>query len=127
MIVGVDGIRYKVVFWHSPYVHGAVNKSGFRQRRVTKCEIYRERGIGDEDKPPIQRLEWEIWRVGVAVCCPSDQFCRETGRKLALGRALKGGPRVRGRAYVHTGMTREMRREFWKGYHSRVGGLGVLG
>jgi len=40
-------------------------------------------GIIREDDPT------KITRAGVAVCASSDHFCKETGRKLSLARALK--------------------------------------
>lgn len=51
---------------------------------------------------------------GLAVCSKSDRFCKETGRKVALGRAILG---------LHLGngwpITRTLRREIWNSYFSR--------
>ena len=43
--------------------------------------------------------------LGYAYCHPTDQFCRATGKKLALTRAIEELPR-------------ETRREVWRDYHN---------
>ena len=34
----------------------------------------------------IQRTHEELWKAGVAICGPRDQFCKRTGRRIAEGR-----------------------------------------
>jgi hypothetical protein len=51
----------------------------------TYCQIY-----------PIGWQRWEAkkdWLDGYAWCHPQDQFCKKTGRKIALARALRDLPR----------------------------------
>ena len=62
------------------------------KRRATHCHIFRD-----------ENLEGSI---GVTVCSTDDNFCRATGRKIALTRALQNYPR-------------EFRREIWQAYHKR--------
>ena len=45
---------------------------------------------------------------GTAKCCPSDQFCRATGRKLALTRAVAELPK-------------HVRKAIWEGYWRATG------
>lgn len=59
------------------------------------------------------RWEDSALAVGSAVCHPSDQFCRETGRKLALSRALQAG--------WHGQHNYEFRQWFWTAYFGRRG------
>ena len=49
------------------------------------------------------------WYEGRSWCHGNDQFSKETGRKLALERAL-------------TGRTRDFRTAAWKAYFARKGG-----
>lgn len=49
--------------------------------------------------------------LGVAVCHPNDPFCRATGRKIALARAIKH-------------LDREIRTQIWKAYFEFVNNAG---
>ena len=62
------------------------------QRVTTCCDIYRDEILDGSS--------------GYAVCSKDDNFCRATGRKIALTRALQNYPR-------------EFRREVWQAYHKR--------
>ena len=46
---------------------------------------------------------------GDSYCAPSDRFCKETGRKIALKRAL------------HQYLPKSFRTAVWKAYHGRKG------
>ena len=46
-------------------------------------------------------------QIGKAVCSPEDNFCKATGRKVALTRALRTLPR-------------DLRKEVWDTYLERV-------
>lgn len=47
--------------------------------------------------------------IGMAWCSQSDQFCRRTGRKVALARAMK-----------EAGWDKATRREVWDKYHETL-------
>jgi hypothetical protein len=63
--------------------------------RVTECEIYRYNG--DQKITTVKEQSY---------CSPRDQYCKETGRKLSLTRALK----------TFTASTRKL---FWEAYFNR--------
>lgn len=76
---------------------------------------FRRCGLGDYVGPEFKRLTRCIIDnsasgdivVGVARCSIRDQFCRDTGRKVALANALKNGK-----------FSRAERQNFWDAYHS---------
>lgn len=72
-IVGKD--IYKVTFAHI---------ASKKYKMVTMCNIWKiNKGwIFPED-------EWANLNYGLAKCGVNDNFCKETGRKIALSRALK--------------------------------------
>lgn len=78
--------------WRIEFTHGTRV-----DRRWTECRISRA-------DPP-------TWFRGEAICAPGDQFRRETGRKLALARALD-----------LAAIRREVRKRFWEAYLGRKGG-----
>ena len=47
---------------------------------------------------------------GRSYCTPQDQFCRATGRKIALARALR-----------NINVNKDMRRQIWKEYFKAIG------
>lgn len=62
---------------------------------------------------PVQKQNGEVFNIGTtchinddvqgdAFCNPNDDFCKETGRKLSLARALKA-----------LGLSKDERRIFW--------------
>ena len=63
-----------------------------KNTKETLCHLYND-----------EKMEGSI---GSAVCSKDDNFCRATGRKIALTRALQNYPR-------------EFRREVWQAYHKR--------
>lgn len=96
MKVTVDGQDYVVRFKH----YQATAKRG---RWCTTCQVLVI--IGAEARP--------IAAEGAALCGLRDNFCRETGRKLALARALLSAADV---------FSREARRAFWTAYLTRPRG-----
>ena len=60
------------------FEHGT-DANGF-SRKHTACTILRHNGD-----------DWLLFSTGYAKCVASDQYCKETGRKLALMRATKEG------------------------------------
>lgn len=89
------------------YDHGAGilrDASPQTWHRYIACLI--ERGVTMLDSDT--RRSWLSNGYGWAECSFSDQFVKETGRKIALRRALIAG-----------GFDREERRLFWAAYHGR--------
>ncbi len=74
-----SGVKYKIWFKYEAeeirHRHGI--ESWTTQRRETLCFI-------DEEDTP----KGTSFAVGSAVCAPSDVFCKNTGRKVALTKAL---------------------------------------
>lgn len=80
-------------FWWANYRYGIQFDYGERKRRggvvtrVTNCNIYE---LGDyADLKAGRRPNLLFATGGVAEQHPSDQFSKEIGRRIALGRALK--------------------------------------
>lgn len=65
-----------------------------KEKRETFCFLYRD---------------WALISSGMATCAPSDNFCKSTGRRIAMTRALKSFPR-------------EERRAIWTTYLNQRGG-----
>ena len=68
---------------------------------------------GENDQAYSTTCDLEIDGIpftGVALCHPSDNFCKETGRKLALQRALDAAWRV---------LAKEDRTRIWSAYFQR--------
>ena len=64
----------------------------------------------------------EIVAEGMAECHPKDNFCKDTGRKLALARALQIlFPSKKGKK--RSIATRARRRAFWNAYAEKRGGF----
>lgn len=87
------GCRYKIWFKYEGTV-----------RRETLCFI----DLVDDEKQT-------TFSVGSAVCAPSDRFCKETGRKVALTKALKD---VQWRGALGPEL-KEYRRLAWRCYLNR--------
>jgi hypothetical protein len=90
MIVQFRGFTYKVDFKH-------LRNDGAWRASFTECHVT------VNDQP--------TGILGVACCVPQDQYKKETGRKLALGRALKQlfpGP-----------IGKQARQHFWTAYLQR--------
>jgi len=58
---------------------------------------------------------------GVAECHPKDNFCKNTGRKLSLARALKYFDK--GFPSPSKASARKVRKLFWDAYAAKRGGL----
>ena len=91
MIVKIDGNQYRIGFQYG-ITHNHHHYEGI-PLRYTQCDIFLLDAIG-----PWMKSGW-------AFCGPSDAFVKETGRKLALQRALK-----------KAGFTRDQRRQVWEQY-----------
>ena len=75
--------------------------------RYTICKIMR----GDK-----------IVAEGMAECHPKDNFCKDTGRKLSLARALQFlFPNKKGKK--RSKATQARRRVFWDAYAEKRGGI----
>ncbi len=81
MKVTIGDITYKIAFQHKP--------------TQTLCLIHSE--------PPTIQVS------GFTQVHPNDTYCKETGRKLSLARAL-----------ANAGFTREERKLFWAAYRYRA-------
>ncbi len=84
-----DGLVYAIQFCYKP----GIPPNGFETVRSTSCSIV----SGDD-------VQW-----GYSWCHRNDQFSKETGRKLALTRAL-------------INRDRSFRTAAWKAYFERKGG-----
>lgn len=82
----------------------AYNRAG--PHGVTYCELYNS----DED----YQQEQEPLAIDCAVCRPPDNFCKETGRKIALRRALDIAADPAGLA-----LTKAERELVWRAYLQR--------
>lgn len=81
--------------WAEPFVLKFDYETAPDGRRVTTCTV-------EVGTPGNVRRSY-----GAAACIPEDQFVKETGRKLALTRAIKH-------------FTREVRGLIWQAYHGRA-------
>jgi hypothetical protein len=79
MKVTVAGITYKVRWQYG------LAGNGVCVRRLTECRISRDGNTAREED-----------YVGFAECSPTDHFCKETGRKVSMTRALKQATRALG-------------------------------
>ena len=100
MVAIIEGHTFRFGFHHGEF--------------TTTCIIERETTFG----------EWQRVAQAVSVCHPSDNFCKETGRKIALLRALKDNgyfSTVKGMVYSAEEIQerRNRRRAMWNAYHSR--------
>lgn len=96
MLVTFHNTKFKVIFSHSQSRTPAFGTTAGN----TLCEIR----ILDTTKG----ISTTLYK-GRAICQIGDQYCKETGRKIALKRALEN---------INN---RDMRRAFWQAYHSRPG------
>lgn len=84
--------RYRLSFRYACQVD-----SHAQWRWATRAELV---PLGALDRPAVDhrtkiRLDGAV--VGVAVCSASDQFCRATGREVALDRCLEAFERIASR------------------------------
>lgn len=91
--VEVDGVPYSVMFYRDDRVIS----------RGTFCAIFRSDGLPDGVYSGINF-------PSIAVCHPNDNFNKNTGRKIALKRALE-----------QRGFDREDRTKFWQAYFAARG------
>jgi len=78
MRVMLGGVEYKLSFRYgrSELLVGHPMERELVEYRSVTCEL-----LDPQDKP---------WVAGVSACNPKDNFRKETGRKLALTRAISG-------------------------------------
>jgi hypothetical protein len=95
MVAIIDQHKFRLNFTHT--------------QTATRCEIQRQSSVFDS--------EWATIAVGTAVCHKFDNFCKETGRKVSLRRALASSSYFSGPALRDT--IRERRRIVWNTYHAR--------
>lgn len=86
--VTVDGVELEIDLWHS---------DGWP--RYTLCTI------------SARPSDW-LLKTGATNCSPADQFCRATGRKLALTRAVAELPK-------------HVRKAIWEGYWRATASLQI--
>lgn len=93
MKVNHNGDTFKIIFnrLEENFICPGLSK----RRRATKCEIFVEESDGGRT----------LVTDGLAICSPFDHFCKETGRKVSLTKALQ-------KAFAH----RETRKVFWEEY-----------
>src|SRR5436190_23211783 len=83
MLVKLPSMDVGIVFTHptsKKLIYAAVSKSGFTEEkkvRSTQCQLYEVAG-----------KDAQLISVGLTVCSQKDNFCKQTGRKIALTRAL---------------------------------------
>ena len=96
----IDGIAYQITFEHGIYQKPRYEDHVDRHvRGYTEANLY-EGPVGAR-----------VWReVALALCSLSDQFCKETGRKVALARLLD-----------NLGWGRAQRRVAWQAYWQERG------
>lgn len=85
-----------------------VRRKGYR---TTTCMIKLVTG-------PTPR-ESEIYATGLATCGPSDQFCKEIGRRLSLTRATSGFRKPVSLPAFQDVAAKAIREEVWKTYLNR--------
>lgn len=86
-----------------------------KRGRRTTCRILRRDPLAD------QRLDPDVYVVAHAVCGPKDQFVKETGRHLALTRALN---QLDIDEFAVDDL-KPIRAAFWKAYFGRPRGRSV--
>jgi len=101
MRVIVDNTELRVGFKHEELREPDGSLSWIHHK--TTCTIWEitdpQKGIGDQ----------EVIARGEAECCALDNFNKETGRKIALSRAIE-----------QLALPKEERREIWTQYHGRA-------
>ncbi len=109
MIVADGLTEYRVRFAHTSdeKSKAQIRFHGTRVKNATTASIEKRwrRPWSDEGWSP-----WIFASTGVACCSFGDRFVKETGRKLALKRAMKD-------------WLKSSRTLMWKAYHERPGGL----
>lgn len=76
-----------------------------------------ERGTKHYTICRLSNIAGDILTHGYAFCSTKDQFCKETGRKVALAHALK----------FFTVLDKADRTNIWREYHARTGRHNVQG
>lgn len=84
--------KYQVRWYHQFVDESAPDKSAGHHR--TYCVLLNKSGLFLSD--------------GESICSPKDNFCKDTGRKLSLSRAMGNLPEDR--------MSKEERKEVWEAY-----------
>jgi len=78
MYFDAKGTRFRITFEHTPYE----DRGGKRTRMKSICKIIPQ--IDGKDAP-----DFEGAVFGYSICSNKDQFIKERGRLISLGRALK--------------------------------------
>lgn len=106
MTFNFDSHTYRLKFRHDPYVPREGGKKRW-QRRQTDC-LVQELLAGPR--------RWQSVAIGSAWCSITDIFCKETGRRIALTRALEQATKpFRAAAYAtYYGRRRANRRYTYK-------------
>jgi len=97
------GYQWKVVFQHGMTTREVGKKKQEVPVRFTTAIVDLTPA-----SPWSDSLAYMKQTIGMTLCSPSDQFCRKTGRKIALQRAL-------------VEYSRETRAAFWQEYWRSVG------
>ena len=95
MNVTVDDLEYEIMFRHSQVRENYPGRFGISGSTICFITV-------SENHPEVA--------VGAALCSSKDNFCRATGRKISLGRALlKAFPNKEDRRYI------------WEQYFKKMG------
>ena len=78
MIAKVGEDIYKVTFAH-------IQPKTKRRKMATLCNVWKY----NENYLALGENRWTNLNYGIAKCGVDDNFCKETGRKIALTRALR--------------------------------------
>jgi hypothetical protein len=112
MRVEVDAKTYFVEWQHHP--GHALSREG------TTCLIR------DGNSPSPGDGTFPVVATGDARLHPNDTFCKETGRKVALKRALLSFEQTMRPGEGNSSTAKAIRRAFWDAYHSRPGGRAIF-
>jgi hypothetical protein len=106
-----EGYDYNIDFSHSCVDDKGLDiETGKKLPRTTSCSISQVEVVNNAEN-----IHEEVG-YGVAWCSPNDQFVKETGRKIALQRALD---EMFGFSWERGNEERKNREVFWLAYHNR--------
>ncbi len=95
----IGDVEYRIIFWHYTTPVAIMPVVGKQDHiKVTRCAIVHAGEQFSDEK------NWLT--IGYAHCHPSDNYSKETGRKLSLARAIKD-------------LQKQHRRTIWQAYLNR--------
>ena len=81
MFIVIQGRQYRLTFKHEVFSEPAPRHDGGAAQAITRCMISPQSSSNMSWMAPLA--------MGEAFCSVEDPFCRATGRKVALARALR--------------------------------------